>query len=201
MRDKPIRDALIRGVGALGLHAVKRTRRADVADLIAKLRPLYSGVELVRLPVMWNPTNEIHARMFYTADALGKLDEMHETIFKEMHMNRKTLTSEADIEALFAEFDVSSEDFKKTGAVPADTEDLVNECLRIAGTEAAFVGIQQNNSALKVSFRSRSTLNVAKVAEQFGGGGHKQASGAVVRGPMANALQSILDAMKEGLDA
>ena len=49
MRDKPIRDALIRGVGALGLHAVKRTRRADVADLIAKLRPLYSGVELVRL--------------------------------------------------------------------------------------------------------------------------------------------------------
>ena len=75
---------------------------------------LPDGVELVRLPVMWNPTNEIHARMFYTADALGKLEEMHEEIFREMHLNRKTLTSEADIEALFAKHDVSSDDFKKT---------------------------------------------------------------------------------------
>ena len=49
MRDKPIRDALIRGAGALGLHVVKRTRRADVAELIADLRPLNSGVELIRL--------------------------------------------------------------------------------------------------------------------------------------------------------
>jgi thiol:disulfide interchange protein DsbA len=84
---------------------------------------LPDGVEIVRLPVMWNPTNEIHARMFYTADALGKLDEMHEEIFKEMHLNKKTLTSEADIEALFAKHDVSSDDFKKTfRSFPVETK-------------------------------------------------------------------------------
>lgn len=84
---------------------------------------LPDGVEVVRLPVMWNPTNEIHARMFYTADALGKLDEMHEEIFKEMHLNRKTLTSEADIEALFAKHDISSADFKKTfRSFPVETK-------------------------------------------------------------------------------
>ena len=33
---------------------------------------LPSDVNLVRIPVMWNPTNEIHARIFYTAEALGK---------------------------------------------------------------------------------------------------------------------------------
>ena len=49
MRDKPLRDALIRGIGGLGLHVVKRTRRADVAGLIADLRPLDSGAALVRL--------------------------------------------------------------------------------------------------------------------------------------------------------
>jgi len=84
---------------------------------------LPEGVELVRLPVMWNPTNEIHARVFYTADTLGVLDEMHTAIFKEMHLNRKPLTSESDIEALFAQFGVSSDDFQKTfRSFPVETK-------------------------------------------------------------------------------
>jgi len=84
---------------------------------------LPEGVELVRLPVMWNPTNEIHARVFYTADALGVLDEMHTAVFKEMHLNRKPLTSESDIEALFESYGVSSEDFQKTfRSFPVETK-------------------------------------------------------------------------------
>ncbi|MFW2405839.1 MAG: thiol:disulfide interchange protein DsbA/DsbL [Gammaproteobacteria bacterium] len=84
---------------------------------------LPEGVELVRLPVMWNPTNEIHARVFYTADALGVLDEIHTAVFKEMHLNRKPLTSEADIEALFETYGVSSEDFQKTfRSFPVETK-------------------------------------------------------------------------------
>lgn len=75
---------------------------------------LPDGVALVRLPVMWNPTNEIHARMFYTADALGKLDEMHQAIFKEMHLNGNMMTTEAEIEAFFAGFGVSADEFKNT---------------------------------------------------------------------------------------
>ena len=38
---------------------------------------------------MWNPTNAIHARLFYTLDALGKLDEVHDAIFNEMHTNNR----------------------------------------------------------------------------------------------------------------
>lgn len=84
---------------------------------------LPEGVELVRLPVMWNPTNEIHARIFYTADALGVLDEVHTAVFKEMHLNRKPLTSESDIEALFEEYGVSAEDFQKTfRSFPVETK-------------------------------------------------------------------------------
>jgi thiol:disulfide interchange protein DsbA len=75
---------------------------------------LPEGVELMRLPVMWNPTNEIHARMFYTADAVGKLDEMHEAIFQAMHQNGKTLTSEDDIQAFFGTYGVSEDEFQTT---------------------------------------------------------------------------------------
>jgi thiol:disulfide interchange protein DsbA len=63
---------------------------------------------------MWNPTNQIHARMFYTAEALGKLDEMHEAIFREIHINNQSLTTEASIQALFLNFGVSAEEFKNT---------------------------------------------------------------------------------------
>jgi thiol:disulfide interchange protein DsbA len=63
---------------------------------------------------MWNPTNQIHARIFYTAEALNKLDVIHDAIFKEMHVNRKQLTSEDDIREFFARFDVSEEEFNST---------------------------------------------------------------------------------------
>jgi thiol:disulfide interchange protein DsbA len=75
---------------------------------------LPAGVEFIRLPVMWNPTNQIHARMFYTAEALGKLDEIHEAIFREMHVNKRMLTTESAIEAFFENYGVSPEEFQKT---------------------------------------------------------------------------------------
>ena len=91
-------------------------------------------------------------------------------------------------------------DFVKTGAEPADTEDIVNECLGIDGTEAAYIAIEQQNKKIKVSFRSRSTLNVAEIAEQFGGGGHKQAAGAILSGPLAEAEAKVRSAMKAALE-
>ena len=90
-------------------------------------------------------------------------------------------------------------DFEETGAKPVDTEDMVNECLRIAGTECAFIAIEQQNKRVKVSFRSRTALNVAQVAEQFGGGGHKQAAGAILPGPLADAKQKVLAAVQAAL--
>jgi len=75
---------------------------------------LPDGVNLVRLPVMWNPTNEIHARMFYTAEALDKLDEMHPAFFRALHLDRKTLTREDDIREFFGDHGVDAESFDKT---------------------------------------------------------------------------------------
>lgn len=94
---------------------------------------------------------------------------------------------------------VEQGDFAATNAAPVDTEDLVNECLRIAGTEAAFIAIEQQNKRIKVSLRSRTTLNVAAVAEKFGGGGHKQASGAILPGNLNSAIKEILSALKAAL--
>ena len=105
-----------------------------------------------------------------------------------------------DCDGQLAYLTVSREDFKETGAVPADTEDLVNASLQIAGTKASFIAIEQPNQTVKVSFRGRVDTNVAAVAEQFGGGGHKLASGATLAGSLAEALAIVLPAMQQAVD-
>lgn len=77
-------------------------------------KKLATDVSFVRIPVMWNPTNQIHARLFYTAQALGKLEDMHEAIFREIHVNKKMLAEETEIQAFFERFGVSPADFQKT---------------------------------------------------------------------------------------
>jgi thiol:disulfide interchange protein DsbA len=77
-------------------------------------KKLPTDVAFVRIPVMWNPTNQIHARLFYTVQALGKAEEMHAAIFREIHVNRNLLTTEDEIQKFFAKFGVSAEDFQKT---------------------------------------------------------------------------------------
>lgn len=87
-------------------------------------------------------------------------------------------------------------DFDRSGARPVDSEDLVNECLKIGGTQCAFIAVEQPNKTIKISFRSRTGVDVATLAEQFGGGGHKQAAGATLPGPLNQATRRALDAMK-----
>lgn len=92
-------------------------------------------------------------------------------------------------------------DFQELGAALSDTEDLVNDCLRIAGTQVAFLAVEQPNGQVKFSFRSRSGVNVAAVAEQFQGGGHKQAAGAMLPGPCDAAVATARAALTAALNA
>ena len=49
MRDKLIKDSLLRLVGVLGMDVVKRTRAGEVRELIRSLHPVDSGAELIRM--------------------------------------------------------------------------------------------------------------------------------------------------------
>ena len=77
-------------------------------------KKLPSDVNLVQIPVMWNPTNEIHGRVHYTADALGKLDEIRSAMFRAIHVDNEPMTEEKEIQKLFEEHGVSAADFNQT---------------------------------------------------------------------------------------
>ena len=73
-------------------------------------------VEFVRVPAMWNDTLRMHARLYYTAEALGKLDELHSTIFREIHVNNDPLSTVEQMTGFFKKHGVSPEEFQKTFA-------------------------------------------------------------------------------------
>jgi phosphoesterase RecJ-like protein len=120
-----------------------------------------------------------------------------------MHLIGRALgRMKLDCDGELAYTTVEWNDFVETGAVPSDTEDLVNECLKVLGTKGAFIAIEQQNRQVKVSFRSRTdALNVAAVAETFSGGGHRLAAGATLGTPFATALSKALTAMREAVIA
>ena len=95
---------------------------------------------------------------------------------------------------------VTLKDFEQTGAHPTDTEDLVNEAMCVDGVECSFILVEQRSGKIKASFRSRGLVNVAEIAESFGGGGHRQAAGATLPRPFETAQNAILEAFKTALD-
>jgi phosphoesterase RecJ-like protein len=90
-------------------------------------------------------------------------------------------------------------DYETTGATPQDTEDLVNFTRSVAGVEVGLLFMEQPRGGVKVSFRSRG-VNVARVAELFGGGGHRLASGATLAAGLDEARVRVLEAVCTALD-
>jgi phosphoesterase RecJ-like protein len=90
---------------------------------------------------------------------------------------------------------VGKEDFADTGALPSDTEDVINMTLAIQGTDFAVIVVEQLTGGCKVSFRSRCSVAASQIAEQFGGGGHKAAAGAFLPDPLDVARSKVLDAV------
>ena len=88
-------------------------------------------------------------------------------------------------------------DYEVTGALPQDTEDLVNYTRSVAGVEVGLFFMEQPRGGVKVSLRSRARVDVARLAQQFGGGGHRLAAGAIVEAPLPEELLSAVAELRE----
>ncbi|HEY3930471.1 MAG TPA: bifunctional oligoribonuclease/PAP phosphatase NrnA [Candidatus Koribacter sp.] len=87
---------------------------------------------------------------------------------------------------------ISRDEVDRAGATDEDCEGLVNYSLAIEGIEVALFFREQADGRYRVSLRSKGKVNVASVAERFGGGGHECASGCAIEGPLSVAVERIL---------
>ena len=93
---------------------------------------------------------------------------------------------------------VTQEQMERCGAKEEDCEGLVNYILSIGEVEVAALFRELAEGRFRVSLRSKGKLDVAQVAERFGGGGHQCASGCSVEGPLAQAVHEILESLRRG---
>ncbi len=96
---------------------------------------------------------------------------------------------------------VSREDMLRAAAAEEDCEGLVNYAIGIAGVEVAVFLRELSDHRIRLSMRSKGEINVASVAERFGGGGHSHASGCTLAGPLIEAASCILNHLRECLQA
>jgi phosphoesterase RecJ-like protein len=54
---------------------------------------------------------------------------------------------------------------------------------------------------VKVSLRAKGEVDVARIAARFGGGGHRNAAGLIVKGDVGTTKALVLEAVREALDA
>ena len=225
----------------------------------------------------WFRHSNTDARVFTaTADLLQrsvKPHEFHQELFMKETPARIALLGAAlgTLELLYEDrlgvMTVSSEVMSRCGATPADTEDIVNEPLRIESVMASVLLVEQGDGLIRCSFRSKppdlqpsplskggpsgvgelrpktpqrkpspltkgglkgdassephpsacgtdetpetpqpptspltkgglrgvSDINIAAIAQSFGGGGHARAAGARIKGTLAEARQQIID--------
>lgn len=105
-------------------------------------KPAY--VEFVRQPATWNEMLKTHARVFYTAELLGKLPQLHADIFREINVKGNRLDTPESIEAYFVSRGVPKADFQKafsSFAVESKVRraDDLNRRYRITGTPTVIV--------------------------------------------------------------
>ena len=87
---------------------------------------------------------------------------------------------------------ITQEQMDRFEAREEDCEGLVNYALSIQDVEVAAFFRELPDKRYRVSLRSKGQLNVASVAERFGGGGHQCASGCSLEGPLSIAVARVL---------
>lgn len=82
---------------------------------------------------------------------------------------------------------------------PGDLEGVVNQLLVTKGAECAIFIHQVKESEYKASLRSKSFVDVSKIANLFGGGGHVRAAGVTMKGTLPEIIANLLDQIQEQL--
>jgi phosphoesterase RecJ-like protein len=137
----------------------------------------------------------------------AEIDAVYRLLFERNTLGRLRLTGETlaglktEDGGRIAYATVTRESLARTGAIPQDTEDLVDYTVSLSGVEVGLMFLEQLRGGVKLSIRSRNGLDCSRVAGEFGGGGHRAAAGAMLPEPIEESVERVLHAVRETLAA
>jgi len=90
---------------------------------------------------------------------------------------------------------------RAAGGTYDDTEGLINLPLTVKEVQAVVFFKQIEGEEYRVSMRSKGEIDIAAVAKQFGGGGHKNAAGCTATGPVDVLQKLFVEKVQHAIDA
>ena len=96
---------------------------------------------------------------------------------------------------------VDSKMLKSAGATLKDSDGIVEELRNIDSVEVACLCKEQSDGSVKVSMRSKTSVDVSKIGMKFSGGGHKRAAGCTIQKPIAEAVKLMKSELKAAVEA
>ena len=130
------------------------------------------------------------ARAVYDSNSLGKL-----RLFGAI-LNRMQLDSSGRIATLMLDDDL----LRECGGTYDDTEGIINMPLTVKDILAVTFFKRQSGDEWRVSMRSKGDVDINAIAKQFGGGGHKNASGCSASGPIAQLKDTFRQLITRAID-
>lgn len=88
---------------------------------------------------------------------------------------------------------VTDEMFLQTGTTAEDTDSFINFVRSVKGVEVAVLFRQTGESQYKLSLRSKGRIDLSRLAQSFGGGGHKNAAGGTLNGALENVKRTAIN--------
>jgi len=123
------------------------------------------------------------ARKLYDSHTLGRL-RLQGAVLR---------TLEVDPSGRLAMLTLTDAALAESGGAPDETDGLINLPLSVKAIQAAVFFKEAEDGHWRVSLRSKGDIDVGRVARSFGGGGHKNASGCTLAGPLERVRERILE--------
>jgi bifunctional oligoribonuclease and PAP phosphatase NrnA len=89
---------------------------------------------------------------------------------------------------------------RQAGGTYEDTEGIINLPLTVKEIQAVVFFKQTEGDEYRVSMRSKGDIDIGAVAKEFGGGGHKNAAGCTVTGPVDALQKTFIEKIEEAID-
>lgn len=197
------KDPAAEATGRLVMEAAEQLGVAITAEVA---RALFAAVAT---DTGWFRFASTSVRTYQLAAKLAAAGAKPDQIYRDLYENdtlarlqligRAMARTQTELDGRLIHTWLERADFESTGAIPQDSEDVINLTLSVGGTQVAVILVEQPGGGFKISFRSRSDLDCSLVAEQFGGGGHKSAAGAFISQPLSAAQSMVLDAVRDAM--
>ena len=199
-----LKDTSAEATGTLVVRAIKAIGGAFTPEIATGvLTAIAMDTGWFRHP---NTTPETFRTAADLVEAGAKVHSIYQLLFERNTAARMLLMGETlaslklDAGGRVAYVAVTRDTLARTGAIPQDTEDLVDYTISLDGVEVGLLFIEQARGGVKLSIRSRKGLDCTKVVAPFGGGGHRAAAGAMLPEPTGESVERVLAAVRSALD-